>query len=253
MDCPVWRESTSSSGSLIGPLVQPLSGSIHWIRSEPWPDGNRTDQSGLIFKTMLVPTIASIHPIFSHLFPHLPLYFLSSIFPLVNFFLHILLFHFIYLFFLHLIFFFITRGHLSSSTTPLPTVVFSDADSHFLIRPYFLSFSLLSYPSSSTTISHHDHYLSIFIQWRLLLLWLPFHCTFILHMTSRSWINPTLLSLWLVFGLLDFVCGLEFGLNLISILFGPWLIGIWTAFWVGPILLIRFDLWFEIWAWYVVS
>ena len=251
MDYPVWRESIGSSGSSIGPLVQPLSGSIHRIRPEPWPNGNRTDQSGLIFKSMFVPTIASIHPIFSHLFSHLPFllsfFHFSSCQPFPSYSLLPISLFFFFLF-LYLIFFFITRGHLSSPTTPLPAAVFFDADSHFLIRPYFLSFSLLSYPSSSTTISHHDHYLSIFIRWWLLLLWLPFHCTFILHMISRSWINPTLWSLWLVFGLLDFVCGLEFGLNLISILFGPWLIGIWTAFWVGPILLIRFDLWFEIWA-----
>ena len=30
------------------------------------------------------------------------------------------------------------------------------------------------------------------------------------------------MGVWIVFGLLDFVCGLEFELNLISILFGPW-------------------------------
>ena len=109
-------------------------------------------------------------------FPIFLFYFLPSIFssPTFSFiFSFSPLFPFIF-FIRHLIFFFLfvslTRGRLSPlsmtslSVAPLPTIVLSDADSHSPSDHIFFSLSLLSYPSSSTTIFYHNHYPSIFIQ-----------------------------------------------------------------------------------------
>ena len=105
--------------------------------------------SSFSFFTFFLPF--SLHPPFPS----------SSLIPLS--FLSFSLF-FISFFFLS---FSLTRGRLSSlPVAPLLTIVLSDADGHSPLRPYFLSLSLflLSYPSLSTTISHHGHYPSIFIR-----------------------------------------------------------------------------------------